>query len=131
MGISLSNPIQTKMLIMNLLQNIFNYILHFIIVYLICCMVIGAIILTVGLLAWAILYLGFGIAQNSDATNFLGGPGIGLYIAFIGSIPVAIIATLWIAPTEKNLERAHHSYLDDMGRPFGYTDDSINHENMT
>ena len=101
-----------------LMQDVFNYTLHFVIVYLVCCMALGALVMTVGLLAWAVLYFGFGIAQAGDDINVLGGPGIGLSIAFLGSIPVALLATLWIAPSEKNLDRARRRYRDQVGRPF-------------
>ena len=101
-----------------LMQDVFNYTLHFVIVYLVCCMVLGALVMSVGLLAWVVLYFGFGISQSGDDINVLGGPGIGLSIAFLGSIPVALLATFWIAPSEKNMDRTRRRYRDQVGRPF-------------
>ena len=103
------------------MQDVFNYTLHFIIMYLVCCLLLGAVIMTVGLVAWAVLYFGFGIANVGDDINVLGGPGIGLSVAFLGSIPVALLGTFWIAPSEKNLERARNRYIDQVGRPFDTT----------
>jgi hypothetical protein len=81
--------------------------MHFILLYVACCVVLGSVLSFVALIVGGILYFGFGYFGFgadfiADSSSSLGGVGIGLSVAFLGSFVVAIVGTIMMVPTEKN-----------------------------
>ena len=84
-------------------QNFTNYLSYFIFAYLIICHVLGAIAVLLGLLATILISIIPGIDFATHETDALGPIGFAFSIVFLTSIPLAIIATIWSAPTEDNM----------------------------
>ncbi len=95
-------------------QDAFQYVLHFIFMYVICCVVGGSILMLVGLGIGAILSFGFGLESIGD----IGGAGIGLSVACLGSLLVALAGTFWAAPTERNVQRDFERLSRRMSGPY-------------
>jgi len=84
-------------------QNFTNYLSYFIFAYLIICHALGAIAVLLGLLGALLISIIPGIDFATHETDALGPIGLAFSIVFLTSIPLAIIATIWSAPTEDNM----------------------------
>ena len=86
-------------------QDVFNYVGLFFFIYVASSVILGAVAAILGLVLVVILSFGLGIELTRDETDALGPIGIGLSVAFLVSLPVALVGTIWLAPSERNLER--------------------------
>ena len=84
-------------------QNFTNYLSYFIFAYLVICHVLGAIAVLLGLLGAILISIIPGINFQTHETDALGPIGFAFSIVFLTSIPIAIVVTIWSAPTEDNM----------------------------
>ena len=84
-------------------QNFTNYLSYFIFAYLVITHTLGAIAVILGLLGSLLISIIPGLNFSPHETDALGPIGFAFSIVFLTSIPIAIIATIWSAPTEDNI----------------------------
>ncbi len=84
-------------------QNFTNYFSYFIFAYLVISHSLGAIAVVLGLLGSILISIIPGINFSTHETDALGPIGFAFSIVFLTSIPIAIVVTIWSAPTEDNI----------------------------
>jgi hypothetical protein len=67
----------------------------------------------------AIFGFGLGFGLTGAESDTLGPIGIGLSVAFLASLPIAVVGTIWLAPSERNLERDVRQQTRRMGGQSG------------
>ncbi len=98
------------------IQDVGSYVLHFMVFYLISCVVLAPLFMFMSLAVMTVLYFAFGLAVGGgEDGNLLGGVGIGMSIAFVISWPIALAATIWAAPNDRNLKRDYERFKRRMG----------------
>ena len=99
------------------IQDVGSYVLHFTVFYLISCLVLGPLFVLMAVAVMTVRYFAFGLAAGGGEDGDLLGVGIGMSIAFVISLPIALAATIWAAPNDRNLKRDYERFKRRMGPP--------------